>query len=121
MTWLYSQATGKIRHDESIVACGYSGNGICKNVPTSQDRHNLGPIPRGKYRMEKPRDTDTHGPFVIPLSAHLDNQMFGRSGFLIHGDSTAHPGAASLGCIIADRGTREQIWSSDDHDLEVTE
>ena len=46
-------------------------------------------------------DSDSHGPLVIPLFAMPENEMFGRSGFLIHGDSVEHPGNASEGCIIA--------------------
>jgi hypothetical protein len=45
--------------------------------------------------------------------------MFGRSGFLIHGDSIIRPGTASRGCIILAREIREQIAASGDADLEV--
>jgi len=38
--------------------------------------------------------------------------MFGRSNFLIHGDSVVHPGTASEGCIIAARYIREDIAKS---------
>jgi hypothetical protein len=44
---------------------------------------------------------------------------FGRSGFLIHGDSVAMPGTASHGCIILSRDLREQISASGDNQLEV--
>lgn len=46
--------------------------------------------------------------------------MCGRSGFLIHGDSIAHTGQASHGCIILPRSVREQIAASGDDELEVT-
>ncbi len=45
--------------------------------------------------------------------------MFGRSGFLIHGDSVSHPGEASEGCIILDRNVRETIANDDDKYLVV--
>jgi hypothetical protein len=45
--------------------------------------------------------------------------MFGRDGFLIHGDSVEHPGTASHGCIIMSRAIREAIAQSDDHELNV--
>jgi hypothetical protein len=44
---------------------------------------------------------------------------YGRSGFLIHGDSIEHPGQASNGCIIERLPVRNQISSSGDRILEV--
>jgi len=64
-------------------------------------------------------DTVTHGPYVLPLTPSLNNQMFGRSGFLIHGDSVVNPGTASEGCIILPRAVRQQIWGAGDHVLQV--
>mgnify|MGYP001549603940 CR=1 FL=1 len=37
------------------------------------------------------------------------NEMFGRSGFLIHGDSKKRPGEASNGCIILPAEDRRAI------------
>lgn len=34
------------------------------------------------------------------LTPYVENQMCGRDGFMIHGDSSAHPGEASDGCIV---------------------
>ncbi|MFM0413727.1 hypothetical protein [Paraburkholderia aromaticivorans] len=39
---------------------------------------------------------------------------------MIHGDSTAHPGAASDGCVIVNIVTRRCIWESGDHTIAVT-
>ena len=117
--WIYSQGTGTLSHDGMACATGYSGAPACKNDPTAQAKHNLGPIPRGLYKIEDPRDTDTHGPYVLPLAPSMDNQMFGRSGFLIHGDSILKPGGASEGCIIMERRVREEIGLSGDRLLEV--
>jgi hypothetical protein len=47
--------------------------------------------------------------------------MFGRTGFLIHGDAVHAPGTASEGCVILSRTTREQIWESHDHVLQVVD
>src|ERR1035437_2005502 len=107
MTWTYEQATGKLLHDGDLVATGYSGAGGGKNNPTTQDVHNVGPIPIGHYTIEAPVDTVTHGPYVLRLEPDLANEMFGRAGFLIHGDSVVHPGTASEGCIIQARTVRE--------------
>jgi hypothetical protein len=45
--------------------------------------------------------------------------MFGRSGFLVHGDSRAHEGGASEGCIVIDRLTRMAMSFDSDKTLEV--
>jgi len=83
---------------------------------------NAGPIPRGRWEI-------TGGPFVHPragrytlrLAPMPETDTFGRSGFLIHGDSVSSPGNASTGCIILDLTYREEIWISGDRDLEVVE
>lgn len=113
LMWIYQQATGKILDPKGIVVgFGYSGKGKYKNDPEAQALHDQGPIPEGYYTIDTPRDTVTHGPFVIPLLPFEQNKMFGRAGFLIHGDSVVHPGTASLGCIVAARYIREDIAKS---------
>lgn len=119
MTWRYDQATGEMSVDGEVVATGYSGAEDGKNDPMAQSEHNIGPIPRGKYAIGEPSDTKTHGPYVLHLTPDAANEMFGRSGFLIHGDSVVHPGTASEGCIILPRAVRERIWQSGDTQLEV--
>lgn len=117
--WTYEQATGRLLQDGERIAIGYSGAGEGKNNADMQDVHNVGPIPRGKYSIGEPCDTMTHGPYVLRLTPDADNDMCGRSGFLIHGDSVVHPGTASEGCIIVGRLIRGKIWSSGDRELEV--
>ncbi len=119
MTWQWEQETGRLGQDGAPVAIGYSGAGAGKNNPAMQEEHNVGPIPRGSYTIEAPVDTVTHGPYVLRLEPAAENEMFGRAGFLIHGDSVVHPGTASEGCIILARPVRQQIWESNDTDLEV--
>ncbi|HUD64672.1 MAG TPA: tlde1 domain-containing protein [Candidatus Sulfotelmatobacter sp.] len=123
--WLYEQATGKLfDQDGELVGAGYSG-GNCgqnpegKNNPAMQKIHCVGPLPIGVYTISPPEDTVTHGPFVLPLTPYPTNFMFGRSGFLIHGDSVLRPGDASEGCIIMPRAVRERIWQSHDYSLQV--
>lgn len=121
MTWTYKQATGELFHDDAQmpVATGYAGAGEGKNNPAMQTIHNVGPIPVGGYTIGDPSDTRTHGPYVLDLTPAPGNNMCGRSGFLIHGDSVVHPGTASEGCIIMPRVVRELIWKSGDTRLEV--
>ncbi len=47
------------------------------------------------------------------------NQMFGRSGFFMHGDSLAHPGQSSEGCIVMPEDVRELVAASPDRGLSV--
>lgn len=119
MTWRWVQSEGQLSRDGQIEGHGYAGAGEGKNNPDMQDVQNIGPIPRGLYAIAEPCDTDTHGPYVLRLAPHADNEMCGRSGFLIHGDSKSKPGTASQGCIILPRAVREKIWQSGDRELEV--
>lgn len=119
--WIYYQSSGKLYRDDKLVdAHCYSGKGVWKNMPDAQNLPNKGPIPQGKYRIGAPRiERGPHGPYVIPLAPDPHNNMYGRSGFLIHGDKIGAPGTASEGCIIANIGTRHKIVTSRDHVLEV--
>lgn len=118
--WTYAQETGELQQDGKHVATGYSGAGHGKNNPDMQEVHNLGPIPQGDWTIVGPPvNTADHGPYVLTLKPAADTPTFGRSGFLMHGDSKESPGSASHGCVILPRSVREQVWKSGDHDLEV--
>lgn len=119
--WTFQQSTGLLTDkDGVIVARGYSGKGEGKNNPALQHVKRTGPIPQGMYRIVgPPYSTDSHGPYVIKLTPDPANKMFGRSAFLIHGDSKTNPGEASLGCIIVPRAARGMVWASGDRDLKV--
>ncbi len=120
MSWLYLIKTGELfdqgGHCESV---GYSGKGICKNNPLMVNLRERGPIPPGAYSIGDPFNSDDHGPFCLRLTPYPINQMFGRDGFLIHGDSVKEPGTASEGCIIMPRSVREAIAKSSDRFLNV--
>ena len=107
---LWKQSLGRLFIGDQFISMGYSGAGSGKNNPSAQNVPDVGPIPVGAYLMEEPRDTDTHGPYVIPLTPLEGTQMWGRAGFLLHGDSVANPGSASEGCIILPRQARELAW-----------
>jgi len=55
------------------------------------------------------------------LTPDPSNIMYGRAGFLIHGDSTAHFGRASDGCIVMPINVRHTIWASGDRQVEVVQ
>ena len=120
MAWTYEQSLGRMMSQSGVViANGYSGAGDGKNNPTEEYVKNIGPIPAGSYTVGPPIDSPIHGPFALPLLPDLDNDMYGRSGFMMHGDSLQHPGNASEGCIIMPRFAREQVWNGGDHRIVV--
>ncbi len=120
--WTYAQKTGELLQDGESVATGYSGAGDGKNNPAMESVPNVGPIPQGDWTIAGPPfDTANHGPYVLKLKPTADTPTFGRSGFLLHGDSIESPGCASHGCVIMPRPTREQVWNSGDRDLKVVE
>lgn len=117
--WIYYQATGNLLHNFAFQEKGYSGRGKSKDSPVAQSIRFEGPIPRGIYTINNPIDSSLTGPYSIPLSPSGYNEMFGRSAFLIHGDSEEHPGDASDGCIVMSRPTRELIIQSQEKLLAV--
>jgi hypothetical protein len=120
LAWSYAQKNGELQQDGKHVAMGYSGTAEGKNNPEKQEVHNVGPIPQGDWTIVgPPANTAEHGPYVLSLKPAPDTNTFGRSGFLMHGDSIQSPGSASQGCIIMPRPVREQVWNSGDRDLKV--
>ncbi|AVJ16440.1 DUF2778 domain-containing protein [Serratia sp. JUb9] len=120
MAWVYQQSTGKLSRNGKLVSIGYAGADKGKNNPELQNVTNVGPLPRGKYIITgRPFHHPTTGKYSIRLQPCPSNEMFGRAGFLIHGDSIARPGTASTGCIIMPLRTRQEIWASNDRYLEV--
>lgn len=114
--WTYRQSDGVLLHDGAYVATGYSGFDNGKNNPAMQDHVGLGPIPCGSYTIQvivddngQPEDYENKKAPVMRLIPAASNQMFGRSGFLIHGDSISEPGTASHGCVIEAHEIRELI------------
>lgn len=118
--WTYAQKTGELQQDGKHVATGYSGAADGKNNPEKQSVPNVGPIPQGSWTITgPPANTAEHGPYVLRLTPGEETDTFGRSGFLMHGDSKNAPGTASHGCVIVGRLVREQVWESGDRNLEV--
>jgi hypothetical protein len=120
MPWSYHQATGQMLFNGSLVATGYSGHGPGLNNPAMQDDPDIGPIPVGTYTIGPQHFEKGKGPVVMALTPNPFNQMFGRDGFLIHGDNPAMDHSASHGCIILGPGFRKQISGSSDRTLIVT-
>jgi len=120
LKWTFKQSTGELFNPEGqVIARGYSGFGPGKNNPAAQTERNIGPLPQGDYLIGSAYDSQTHGPYVLPLISDPKNEMFGRSAFLIHGDSKENPGQASHGCIILTRMIRVLIGTSNVRELQV--
>jgi hypothetical protein len=121
MTWSYRQSTGQLSHDGEMIATGYAGIGPDLNNRNSQGIAFKGPLPQGTYNIGPPVADGGHmGPYVLPLTPWPVNNMFGRSGFFIHGDTAARNNSASNGCIVLDRQWRTMIAQSNDTLLTVT-
>ena len=99
----YSQRDGNFRIMGSKQDLfGFSGRGVGRNQTAFEDQKGVGPIPRGIYRIEE----RPHARFKAPaffLHPHDQNEMFGRSGFWIHGGTESH------GCIILQHAERLTI------------
>jgi hypothetical protein len=121
MTWVYDvkKLTFELNGKYQFSAL-YAGAPGYKNDPKFECVINKGPLPRGKYRITGIPFTHRHaGKFTLRLEPYKSNMMCGRSGFLIHGDSTQHPGEASNGCIILSPKYRKIIWESNDKEVVV--
>lgn len=120
MTQTYRQSTGDFRApDGTLIARGYSGTGDGLNNPAMQNVAGKGPIPVGRYLIGTPFDDRHTGPISMRLDPFADNEMFGRSAFLIHGDNASLDHSASHGCIVLPRPARIEIASEGDQLLTV--
>lgn len=114
----YSQGLGTLATPDGFLATGYAGHGGGKNVAAMQHIPNVGPLPRGLYRIVGEPFTHEHcGPFCLRLEPDPANEMHGRAGFLIHGDNDTH--TASEGCIVMSRAIRQQIVKEGYSEVEV--
>lgn len=132
--WSFVISTGQLSLNGTAMATCYTGCGMGKNNPEccsaqmgSLGRGNFGPLPVGRYSIGVAYHDTQRGPCAMRLTPDPANEMYGRSGFLIHADSIASPGDASEGCIVPVLGVkgetglaiREMIAASPDRDLEV--
>ena len=114
----YSQGLGVLSCKDGFLVTGYAGFETGKNNPAMDNVKNIGPLPRGVYRIvPEPFDHAKCGKYCIRLTPEPANVMHGRSGFLIHGDNGK--GTASNGCIILPRHARESIVREKYTEIEV--
>ncbi len=121
MTWVYDVRKKSFTHNgEYKFSAMYAGAEGYKNDHQFEKLSGKGPLPRGKYLITgKPFKHPRAGQYTLRLTPYPGNTMYGRSGFLIHGDSNEHPGEASNGCIVLAPGFRHEIYESGDRELIV--
>lgn len=118
--WTYNSANGNLSHNGGLVGTGYSGHEAGLNNPILSNIHNVGPIPQGYWTIgEFFDDPGGKGPIVAHVTPQEGTDVFGRAGFMIHGDNSEADHSASHGCIILARPLREQIRDSADTELFV--
>ncbi|QCR38864.1 tlde1 domain-containing protein [Nissabacter sp. SGAir0207] len=120
MGWLYKVSSKAFYLNGTYqFSAKYSGRPGYKNDSTQECVKGKGPIPRGKYTIGEPFYHPKTRAWTMRLTPYASNQMCGRDGFMIHGDSSTHPGEASDGCIIVNIAGRKAIAASGDHLLIV--
>ena len=119
-TWVYEQKTGKLSIKGEVVGEGYSGNGDGLNNPKFEGKRDVGPIPRGNWKIGEAFKHGTKGPITMTLTPHAHDAR-GRDNFLIHGDNKKGDKSASEGCIILSKELRTKIAESKAMKLKVVE
>jgi hypothetical protein len=118
MPFSFHQSTGALLDPNGLtLETGYSGRGEGRCNSAMQDCKGIGPIPQGGYRISASYSDPHKGPVVMRLTPDAANVMFGRAGFLIHGNNAAND--ASEGCIILGHATRLTVEQSADKRLLV--
>ena len=126
MPFKFDRAAGVFYDTDGSVLCdtAYSGHGEGVNNPEMEQIPNVGPLPAGTYTIGPPHEPIDHlGPVAMPLTPDPSNEMYGRFGFYIHGDTVQMNHTASDGCIILPRIPRSHVNdinnSGGDRKLEV--
>lgn len=118
--WTYQISGGILSRDGMVIGTGYSGNGADLNNAGDDSVTGHGPIPVGSYTIGTWfDDPGGKGPIVCHLIPFQTNEMYGRAGFMIHGDNTALDHTASDGCIILNHTLRLMMRQSASVLLEV--
>lgn len=116
----YNQIDGATTLNGEFEGHGYSGHGDGKNNPEMENVPNTGPLPRGMWEIQQPPYTHPKLGQIVFNLIPIGHDAHGRSAFRIHGDSTAHPGEASDGCIILGRAVRLAIAAAGETRLMVS-
>jgi len=116
---IYSQSAHTLSRDTALLSdTGHSGNGDGLNNPDAQCQHNVGPLPRGLYKIGPWQTHPRLGPLSAPLIPQPDaqgsfNWLCGRGGFWLHGPEL------SDGCVVQLHDIRLALSTAGDQFLEV--
>lgn len=125
--YTYSQGAHTMEKDGALVSTtGHSGNGAGRDNPNMQNVPDVGPLPRGRYKIGpwvmglRRGPLSSLGPVTASLTPVPDangstSWMCGRFGFFIHGPEL------SEGCPVQLLSIREAMARSGDDDFEVVE
>lgn len=84
-----------------------------------QSAPGIGPLPQGDYDIGPQQLNVTaagkHLPHSMRLTPRPENHMFGRGGFIIHGDNSLGNQSASEGCPVMPLNIRNLIGGSGDN------
>jgi hypothetical protein len=97
----------------NLIGYGYSGKACALNDIHRQNIQGVGPLPAGTYIVESIYDDPERGKHTCKLLPLTTDKMYGRSGFLIHGDTLAEAHDASDGCIIVPFLIRSMFMAQD--------
>jgi hypothetical protein len=86
----------------------YSGHGEGLNNWDMEAVKNVGPCPRGLYRLSGPFQSPRTGPMIFRL-VPIDHNACDRTDLEIHGDNSRLDFSASDGCIIAGHAMRKEL------------
>lgn len=121
----YKQSTGEVFNSAGkLLGVGHAGNGLGLNNPAMQFVHNVGPLPRGHYKLApwvmepRPAPLDKLGPITAELIPQPDEDgslawLQGRGGFYFHGP------VFSEGCPVQEHDVRLAMSKNGDMDLIV--
>lgn len=120
MTWVYKVSTHSFYlNGTHQFNANYSGRPGFKDDSAKECVKGKGPLPRGTYTIGSAFYHRKTKGWTMRLTPYVENQMCGRDGFMIHGDSSAHPGEASDGCIVLNLPYRKIIAASNNKILVV--
>lgn len=120
MPWVYKVSTHTFYLNGTYqFAADYSGRPGFWNDSANECVIGMGPLPRGTYTIGPAFYHHKTKAYTMRLIPFVENQMCGRDGFMIHGNSAAHPRTASDGCIILNLSGRKEINDSSDKILVV--
>jgi hypothetical protein len=116
---IFTMRTHRVNEsDFPDYACGFGYSGAADYLNDSLIQDHMfaggpGALPAGTYTITEIYNDPRRGASTCALTPAESNEMFGRSGFLIHGDTTPPSHSASDGCIVTPLWVRQQFEVND--------